>query len=191
MTHKTNLDHWQQCEAWMTWGTKRRLGAGSRPDLVNQTLPAFFAFPFAPVWFLQNFHNLIVYNRREGWDVKASTGINWDSPKRLKTSSLGRLRGGPWNMLSSYSSALSTYLVGSEIINAKYWKSGVNKKLLTKSSSVHFQGISIQNLQTFRYHLAAVIVLKMSHIWMPCVPCMNWTIIHLNSFPSSFCMSLT
>ena len=33
-----------------------------------------------------------------------------DSPNRLKTSSLGRFLGGPWNMLSSYSSAFSTYL---------------------------------------------------------------------------------
>ena len=146
------------------WCEVLRLGAGSRPDLVNQTLPALFTLTLTPVGFLQNFHNLIVYNRREGWDVKASTGIKRDSPKRLKTSSLGRLRGGPWNMLSSYSSALSTYLVGSEIISAKYWKSGVNKKLRTKSSSVHFQGISIQNFQIFRYHLVAVIVLKMSHI---------------------------
>ena len=38
--------------------------------------------------------------------------ITSDSPNRLKTSSLGRLRGGPWNMLSSYSSAFNTYLRG-------------------------------------------------------------------------------
>ena len=48
-----------------------RLGAGSRSDLVDQTLPTFQTLALTPVGFLQNFHNLIVYNRREGWDDKS------------------------------------------------------------------------------------------------------------------------
>ena len=44
-----------------------RLDAGS--DLVDQALPAFLTLPLTPVGFFQHFHNLIVYNRREGWDV--------------------------------------------------------------------------------------------------------------------------
>ena len=53
----TNLSHWQEKGIGM-------LDTGS--DLVDQALPAFLTLPLTPVGFFQHFHNLIVYNRREG-----------------------------------------------------------------------------------------------------------------------------
>ena len=98
----TNLSHWQEkgleVRRWVWSGRPSTSSFPHPPPHSSGILPALpQSHCLQPSWGLRCFFN---------------DEIPKHSPNKLKTSSLGRLRGGPWNMLSSYSSAFNTYLKG-------------------------------------------------------------------------------